>query len=217
MEFWQTLVLFPALFAVNFAFCGPDEMNCCLTEFLRLVGPAGITLSEQSLNDTCKVGDDSITCLQDFSDQCVASGNDKMHQAVNNTTDFINTICSPGNFSEGVKEHEGCLLKASTSLQACYNKTVLPDEPITDDNSKWKVECCGYQNLHICAMEVVKEECGDQALHLVHDLVQNINGAAFEAACEEVYKECSSSVRTLASSFCTLVFAYMVYSFSRFL
>ncbi|GBL87191.1 hypothetical protein AVEN_270479-1 [Araneus ventricosus] len=211
----KTLFIFAALMAVSHADCSVDGLKCCLSEFLPLVSPAGIRLTKENLNNTCKVAKGSLECISDYSDQCVARGNDILEGNINKTKVFIITACS-NNFLESVEEYEDCFTNSSLSFQKCYNKTLLPDTVGDDDEAKWKAECCAYKNLRNCAVQTVEDSCGIAASELLQKEISNINGAGLEVACEDVFDKCSSLGVMLASSLLPFILLYALYTFRFF-
>ncbi|XP_055928538.1 uncharacterized protein LOC129959672 [Argiope bruennichi] len=213
----KTLFILAALMAVSHAECGVDDLRCCLSEFLPLVSPAGIRLTKENLNNTCKVASGSLECIENFSDHCVARGNDKLEGNLNKTKVFIGQTC--GNNSkilESVEEYEDCFTNASLDFQKCYNKTLLPGTVGDDDEAKWKAECCEYKNLLNCAVQTVETSCGIAASQLMQNEIVNLNGIGLEVACEEVFDKCSNSGMMLASSLLPFILLLALYTF-RFL
>ncbi|CAL1291204.1 unnamed protein product [Larinioides sclopetarius] len=208
----KTLFIFAALLAVSQADCSVDGLRCCLSEFLPLVSPAGIRLTKENLNNTCKVAKGSLECIEDFSDHCVARGNDILEGNINKSKAFIITACGD-NFLENVEEYEDCFTNSSPSFQKCYNKTLLPDAVGNDDEAMWKAECCAYKNLRNCAVQTVEDSCGITASELLQKEIVNINGIGLEVACEDVFHECSNSGMMLASSLLPFILLYALYTF----
>ncbi|GFT44285.1 uncharacterized protein NPIL_532801 [Nephila pilipes] len=210
MGWLKVLVVLSALLAVGVADCSVDGFRCCLSEFLPLVSPAGIQLTEKRLTAACMIGSATWECIADYSDNCVGQENEKLEESINNTKNFIGKICpTTSDFMKSVIEYEECFQNASLSFQSCYNKTLLPDSLTNDDKSKWKAECCEYKNLRNCAVQAVEDTCGATASQVLQDEITNLNGAGLELACLEVFGECSNSAMMLASSLLPILFAFL--------
>ncbi|XP_015930640.1 uncharacterized protein [Parasteatoda tepidariorum] len=197
--------------------CSPDGVKCCLTEFLPFVSPNGIQLTEQKVSAACTIRDDTHKCLSDFADQCVSPANEELEQSINRTKVFLSDICRPeSEFKTNVKLFEDCFQNASMSFIQCYNRTLQPAVVLSDDESKWKAECCDYKELRNCAVQSVENVCGQTASQVLQDEVMKVNGAALELACKNVFGTCNSAV-TLASSAFMLLIVFCMNSLSRFL
>ncbi|GFY44479.1 uncharacterized protein TNIN_5821 [Trichonephila inaurata madagascariensis] len=210
MDWLKVFVVLSALVALSIADCSVDDFRCCLSEFLPLVSPAGIQLTEKRLAAACTIGSSTLECIEDYTDNCVGRENEKLEQSINKTKNFIGIVCpTTSEFMKSVKEYENCFQNASLSFQTCYNKTLLPDSPADDDKSKWKAECCEYKNLRNCAVQSVEDTCGATASQVLQDEITNLNGAGLELACQEVFGECSNSAVTLASPFLFIILAFL--------
>uniref|UniRef100_A0A4V6MKA9 U31-Deinotoxin-Dsu1a_1 n=1 Tax=Deinopis subrufa TaxID=1905329 RepID=A0A4V6MKA9_DEISU len=88
------LTLF-AFSSVAVAECGVDDLRCCLTEFLKLVSPSGIQLSEQRISAACTIREETLECMEVFAIQCVKEESEDLLKSINDTMTFINDMCSP--------------------------------------------------------------------------------------------------------------------------
>lgn len=213
MDWFKVLVLLSAQVAISIADCSVDGLRCCLSEFLPLVSPAGIQLTEKRLVAACTIASSTLECIEDYTDNCVGRENEKLEQSINKTKNFIGVICpTTSYFMKIVKEYQDCFQNATLSFQTCYNKTLLPESPTDDDKSKWKAECCEYKNLRNCAVQSVEDVCGATASEYLQNEITHLNGAGLELACQEEFRDCSNTAVALASSLLPilLIFLYMV-------
>ncbi|XP_022247643.1 uncharacterized protein LOC106464231 isoform X2 [Limulus polyphemus] len=169
------IILIAAPYRLHALSCHLNELDICVAT-LFFSQKEGFAETENELNRQCSFIQETQQCLKNYTQLCMTSVQRDLLDFVGEGTDLlVKEYCSNGtDIRRRYLEKSSCLNEATKNLSLCLNdlQVGLDTIGVATFDKRVPTTCCTYQRYLECVGKTVEDQCGEEAVKFLQELLR---------------------------------------------